>query len=88
MELSEILSLITSVKMGGETRLLGNFSSMEAYNLLEFIKHGVAYWHTSSIFGLKLSPKGGALILSLVPMGILVPALSLEAGVEYLLIPM
>ena len=62
MELSESLSLITSVKMGGATRLLVNCRSMEMSNILDFLKYGVADCHILSISGLKLSPQGGAVV--------------------------
>ena len=88
MEMLENLSLITSVKMGGATRILGNFPSMAASNVLEFINSRVADCHILSILGLTLRPQGGAVLVSLVPMGILVTILSLEARVEDLLIPL
>ena len=62
---------------------------MEVSNLLDFLKFGVAHCRISSIYGLMLKPQGGQAslmeILVLVPP---VPALSLEAGMEYLFIPL
>ena len=76
------------MKISVETRLLENFSSMAASNLLDFLKSGVADFHILSIFGLMLRPQCGALVWSQFIMGILVLVLSLEVGLEYSLIPM
>ena len=89
MKLLESLSHNTSVKMGGATRLLVNCPSMEVSNLLDFIKYELADFRILSIFGLALRPQGG----SVVQLGILVPVplvplMSLEAVLEYLLIPL
>ena len=75
--------------MGGTSRLLVKYLSMEVSNVLDFLKYGVADCRILSIYGLVLRPQGG----EVVPMGILVavplvPLLSLEAGVEDLLIPL
>ena len=48
----------------------------------------VSRFFTSPIFGIALRPQGGAAVLSLVPMGILVTLMSLEGGVESFLIPL
>ena len=60
---------------------------MKVSNLLDFLRSGVADCHILSIFGLTLRPQGAAVIPTeiLVPVP-LVPSLSLEAGVEDLLI--
>ena len=75
--------------MGGAIRLLVNCTSMEVSNLLEILKYGVMDFHIRSIFRLALSPHGGVIF----PMEImvtvsLVPVLSMENGVEHLLIPL
>ena len=69
--------------MDRATRLLVNLTSMEVSNLLDFLKSGVGDCRILSTFYFMLRPQGG----SLVPMGIMVPVLSLESGLENLLIP-
>ena len=88
MELLEIFSLSKLVKMGGVTRLLVNFLSMEVSNLSESMRSGVANFHILPIFGLTLMPQGGVVVVSLVPTVIMVPILLLEAGLEDVLIPL
>ena len=88
MELLESFPLITAVKMGGATKLLVKFPSMEVSNLLKYTRSGVADFCIFPILGITLRPYGGAVVVSLVPMVILVQLLSLEDGVEYLLIPL
>ena len=68
MDLSDILSQITPVKMGGETRLLVKFWWMEVYNLLDFFKSGIADFRILSIYGITLRLQVGGVV----PMGILV----------------
>ena len=88
MELLEILSLTASVKMGGTTKLLAKFPSMEESNLLESPRFGVADFLLFSIPGLHISSEGGVVLVTLAPMEILVPVMLLEYGVEVLLIPL
>ena len=74
--------------MGGVTRLLENFPSMAVSNLMDFLKYGVADYRISSIFGITLRSQCGALVVTLVPMGILVLLMSLEVRGEVTLIPL
>ena len=73
MELLEILFLVLSAKMVGATKLLVKFLSMEVSNLSESLIFGVADCCISSVFGIMMSPQGGAVVVSLVTMEILVP---------------
>ena len=81
MELLDSLSLITSVKMGGATKLLVNFPSMEVSNLSESLRYGVADCLLFPTPGLQIDSAGRAVLVPLFPMEILVPVLSLEYGV-------
>ena len=87
MELLESLSLKTSVKMGGATKLLVNFSSMEVSNLSESLRFGVADCLLFPIPGLHIALEDGAVLVQLVLMEILVLLLLLESGVEFFLLP-
>ena len=72
--------------MGGTTKSLVNFTSMAASNLSEFLIFGEVDCHLFPIPGLLISSAGGVVLVPLIPMGILVPVLSLESGVEAFLI--
>ena len=74
------------MKIGGKNILLGRFTYMAASNLLDFIKSGVADFRILSIYVLMLRQHDRAVVLSLFQMGFLVPVLSLESGLEDLLI--
>ena len=89
MKLLESLSQSTSVRMGGVTRLLANCWSIEASNLLDFLKYGVADCYKSSTYELTLRPQFGAVPpMETLFLVTLVPSLSLESGLEYFLIPL
>ena len=60
MELLETLSLITSAKMGGTTRLLAIYQSMEVSNLLDYLRSGEIDCRISPISWLMLRPQCGA----------------------------
>ena len=87
LELFDILSLNTSVKIGGATKLLVKFSSTEVSNLLESLIFREADYYLFPIPGLLRYSAGEAVLVPLVPMGILVLLMSMESGVEVFLIP-
>ena len=72
--------------MGGATKLLVNFQSMAASNLLEFLRFGEADCHLFPITGILISSASGAVLVPLFTMEMLVPLLSMESGLEFLLI--
>ena len=74
--------------MGGVTILLENFPSMAVSNIMDFLKYGVADYRISSIFGLPLRSQSGAVAVIVVPVGILVPLLSLKVRLEVSIIPL
>ena len=74
--------------MGGVTKLLVDFSSMEVSNLLECMRSGVMGWILFLTLGLQIASAGGTVVVLLGPMQILVPVLSLKYGVEVLIIPL
>ena len=74
--------------MGGATEILVNFPSMEASNLSDFLIFGEADFRLLPIPGLLKSSSGGAVLVLLITMEILVPVMSLESGVEVSLIPL
>ena len=74
--------------MGCATKILVKYPTMEVSNLLESLRFGVPDFHLFSIPGIMRSSAGEAVLVMLVPMVILVPVISLEAGMEVLLIPL
>ena len=86
LELLDFFSLNSSVKMGGKTKLLVKFPSIEVSNLLEYLIFGEVDCLLFPIPRLPRSSVGGEVLVLIVPMEILVPVLSLEAGVEVPLI--
>ena len=71
--------------MGGATILLVNFPSTTDPKL-NFLIFGELDFRLFPIAGPQRYPVGGAVLVTLIPMVILVPLLSLEAGVEFFLI--
>ena len=69
--------LTTSVKMVGAAKLLANSTSMKFSNLSEYLIFGVADCLLLPTLGLQIASVGGAVLVALVQMEILVPVLSL-----------
>ena len=86
--LLDSLLLYTSAKMGCTTKLLLNFPSIKVSNLSDTLRFGEASFRLFPIPGLLISSAGGAVLLPLFPMELLVPLLSLGVKVKILLIPL
>ena len=82
-----IFLMNTSVEIGGATKLLVRFPSMEVSNLSEYFIFGVEDLCLFQIPGLLRSSACQAVLLLLDLMNLLVPVLSLESGVEVFLLP-